>query len=138
MATKLNAEGRRAELTDIFLKWSKISLSLSLAAGLFLIVLGPRFVAWWIGPEFERPSGMVLQILTVSSLVFLPIRGVAQPLMMGLGKPKAVTLGIPCGRHREPGAQHDHGASVGARRSSPRHRDPQCGVRCVRSECCVS
>jgi O-antigen/teichoic acid export membrane protein len=92
MATKLNAEGRRAELTDIFLKWSKISLSLSLAAGLFLIVLGPRFVAWWIGPEFERPSGMVLQILTVSSLVFLPIRGVAQPLMMGLGKPKAVTL----------------------------------------------
>jgi O-antigen/teichoic acid export membrane protein len=92
MASKLNAEGRRAELTDIFLKWSKVSLSLSLAAGLFLIVLGPRFVAWWIGPEFEGPSGVVLQILMVSSLVFLPIRGVAQPLMMGLGKPRAVTL----------------------------------------------
>jgi O-antigen/teichoic acid export membrane protein len=92
MATKLNAERRRADLTDIFLKWSKVSLSLSLAAGLFLIVLGPRFVAWWIGPEFEEPSGVVLQILMVSSLVFLPVRGVAQPLMMGLGKPKAITL----------------------------------------------
>ena len=92
MATKLNAERRRADLTDIFLKWSKVSLSLSLAAGLFLIVLGPQFVAWWIGPEFEEPSGVVLQILTVSSLFFMPVRGVAQPLMMGLGKPKAVTF----------------------------------------------
>ena len=94
MATKLNAEGRRAELTDIFLKWSKVSLSLSLAAGVFLIVLGPRFIAWWIGPEFEEPSGAVLQILMVSSLFFLPVRAVAQPLMMGLGKPRAVTVGF--------------------------------------------
>jgi O-antigen/teichoic acid export membrane protein len=94
MATKLNTEGRRDELTDIFLKWSKVSLSLSLAAGLFLIVLGPRFVAWWIGPEFEGPSGVVLQILMASSLFFLPVRGVAQPLLMGLGKPRAVTLGF--------------------------------------------
>ena len=94
MATKLNTEGRRGELTDIFLKWSKVSLSISLAAGLFLIVLGPRFVAWWIGPEFEGPSGVVLQILMASSLIFLPIRGVAQPLLMGLGKPRAVTFGF--------------------------------------------
>ena len=94
MATKLNTEGRRGELTDIFLKWSKVSLSLSLAAGLFLIVLGPRFIGWWIGPEFEGPSGTVLQILMVSSLFFLPIRGVAQPLLMGLGKPRAVTFGF--------------------------------------------
>jgi O-antigen/teichoic acid export membrane protein len=92
MATKLNAQGRAAELTDIFLKWSKVSLSLSLAAGLFLIVLGPRFVAWWIGPEFEGPSGEVLQILMVSSLIFLPIRGVAQPMLMGIGKPRKVTF----------------------------------------------
>ena len=92
MATKLNAQGRAAELTDIFLKWSKVSLSLSLAAGLFLIVLGPRFVAWWIGPEFEGPSGEVLQILMVSSLTFLPIRAVAQPMLMGIGKPRKVTF----------------------------------------------
>jgi O-antigen/teichoic acid export membrane protein len=31
---------------------------------------------------------MVLQILTMSSLVFLPIRGVAVPVLMGMGKPK--------------------------------------------------
>jgi O-antigen/teichoic acid export membrane protein len=92
MATKLNTEGRRSELTEVFLKWSKVSLSLSLMAGLFLCVLGPRFIAWWIAPEYEGPSGVVLEILMISSLAFLPVRGVALPVLMGLGKPRIPTL----------------------------------------------
>jgi O-antigen/teichoic acid export membrane protein len=92
MATKLGTEGRLDELREIFLKWSKVALSLSLMAGLFLIVLGPAFIGRWIDPSFERPSGQVLQILMVSSLLFLPVRGVALPILMGLGKPKAPTL----------------------------------------------
>jgi O-antigen/teichoic acid export membrane protein len=92
MATKLNTEGRVDELGTVFLKWSKISLSISLMAGLFLIVLGPRFIAWWIGPSFERPAGAVLQILMASSLAFLPVRGVALPILMGLGKPRIPTI----------------------------------------------
>ncbi|HEY6807563.1 MAG TPA: polysaccharide biosynthesis C-terminal domain-containing protein, partial [Gemmatimonadales bacterium] len=58
------------------------------------IVLGPRFIAWWIDPDFERPAGQVLQILMVSYLVFLPIRGVALPILMGLGKPGLPTIGF--------------------------------------------
>jgi O-antigen/teichoic acid export membrane protein len=92
MATKLNAEGRRDELREIFLKWSKVALSLSVLAGLFLIVLGPTFIARWIDPSFEQPAGQVLQILMVSSLLFLPVRGVALPILMGLGKPKTPTI----------------------------------------------
>jgi O-antigen/teichoic acid export membrane protein len=92
MATKLNTEGRREELTAMFLKWSKISLSLTLMAGLFLIVLGPRFIGWWIAPDFEKPSGVVLEILMVSCFGFLPVRGVALPLLMGLGKPRTPTI----------------------------------------------
>ena len=92
MATKLNTEGKRTQLTEIFLKWSKISLSLSLMAGLFLIVLGPRFIAWWIAPEFEVPAGGVLEILMISSFVYLPVRGVALPILMGLGKPRLPTF----------------------------------------------
>jgi O-antigen/teichoic acid export membrane protein len=92
MATKLNTEGRRDELTAMFLKWSKISLSLTLMAGLFLIVLGPRFIGWWIAPEYERPSGTVLEILMISCLGFLPIRGVALPILMGVGKPRTATI----------------------------------------------
>jgi O-antigen/teichoic acid export membrane protein len=92
MATRLDTEGRRAELTAVFLKWSKISLSFTLMAGVFLIVLGPRFIGWWIDPTYERPSGAVLQILMISCFAFLPIRGVALPILMGLGKPRIPTL----------------------------------------------
>lgn len=87
MATKLKAEGRSADLREIFLKWSKIAMSLTLMVGLFLIVLGPKFIGLWIGPSFEGPAGEVLQILMISGIVFLPVRGVAQPILMGLGKP---------------------------------------------------
>jgi O-antigen/teichoic acid export membrane protein len=92
MATKLNTEQKLDELREIFLRWSKVALSLSLMAGLFLIVLGPRFIGWWIDPTFERPAGQVLQILMVSSFVFLPVRGVALPILMGLGKPRTPTI----------------------------------------------
>jgi O-antigen/teichoic acid export membrane protein len=94
LATKLHAQGKATELREVFLKWSKIALSLSIMAGLFLIVLGPRFIAWWIDPAFERPAGQVLQILMVSYLVFLPMRGVALPILMGLGKPGLPTIGF--------------------------------------------
>jgi O-antigen/teichoic acid export membrane protein len=93
-ATRLKTQGRVAELRETFLKWSKIALSVTLMAGLFLIVLGPRFIAWWIEPRYEEPAGQVLQILMVSYLVFLPVRGVALPILMGLGKPGIPTIGF--------------------------------------------
>ena len=71
---------------------SKIALSLTLAAAAFLAILGPRFIGWWIDPSFEEPSGPVLQILMLSCLLFLPVRGVALPIMMGLGKPRLPTI----------------------------------------------
>lgn len=92
MATKLNTEGGKAQLREMFLRWSKVALSLSVMAGLFLIVFGPSFIGMWIDPSFERPSGQVLQILMVSSLIFLPIRGVAIPILMGIGKPRIPTI----------------------------------------------
>src|SRR6266480_4959994 len=94
MATRMQTQGKKEELREIFLKWSKIALSITLAAGLFLIVLGPRFIAWWIDPTFERPAGQVLQILMISYLIFLPVRGVALPILMGLGKAGVPTIGL--------------------------------------------
>ena len=88
MATRLQTEGRLADLREVFLKWSKVAFSLTLLVGGFLFVLGPRFIGWWIEPSFEEPSGTVLQILILSSLVFLPVRGVALPALTGLGKPR--------------------------------------------------
>jgi O-antigen/teichoic acid export membrane protein len=91
-ATKLQAQGLRQDLEDVFLKWSKIALSLTLMAGLFLLVLGPRFLGWWINPSYESAAGRVLQILTVGAIIYLPVRGVALPILMGLGKPKQATV----------------------------------------------
>jgi O-antigen/teichoic acid export membrane protein len=80
------------DLREMFLKWSKIATALTIVVGLCLSVLGPPFIALWIGPSFERPSGIVLQTLLSSCFFFLPARGVAVPLLMGLGKPKAPAL----------------------------------------------
>jgi O-antigen/teichoic acid export membrane protein len=93
-ATRLQTQGKIPELREIFLKWSKIAFSITMMVGLFLLVLGPRFIAWWVGPEFERSAGQVLQILMISYLLFLPVRGVALPILMGLGKPKLPTIGF--------------------------------------------
>src|SRR2546426_420830 len=93
-ATRLKTQGKTLELREIFLKWSKIALSVTIMVGLFLIVLGPRFIAWWIDPTFEGPAGQVLQILMISYLVFLPVRGVSLPILMGLGKPGLPTIGF--------------------------------------------
>ena len=88
MATRLHTQGKLDELRTIFLQWSKIALSLTVPAGLFLLLLGPRFIAWWIDPSFEAPAGRVLQVLMLSYLIFLPVRGVALPILMGIGKPR--------------------------------------------------
>ena len=94
LATRLKAVGDEAALRDVFLKWSKICLSLVLLIGIYLFVAGPAFLSWWVGPEFEEPSGRVLQVLMLSFLAYLPVRGVALPVLMGLGKPKAPTIGL--------------------------------------------
>jgi O-antigen/teichoic acid export membrane protein len=91
-ATRLHAQGRETELKAVLLKWTKISFFLTVVATTFLLVLGPSFIGWWIGPEFERPTGEVLRILALAHLVFLPIRAVSFPILMGIGKPKAPAI----------------------------------------------
>ena len=92
MATRLKTLGDLGALREIFLRWSKIAFSLTMTVSVFLIVLGDRFIGWWINPSFEGPSGQVLRTLMVSALVFLPVRGVALPVLMGLGKFKLPSL----------------------------------------------
>ena len=92
MATRMHAQGQHTELRKLFFKWSKIALSLTLFGSLFLIVFGPELIRSWIGSSFEKPAGIVLQVLMFSGLVFLPVRGVALPILMGIGKPGKATV----------------------------------------------
>ncbi len=92
MATQLQTENRTGELQRIFLRWSKIAFSLAILSTAGFMALGPAFIARWMGPEFQGPSGTILRILVFSNLFFLPVRGVALPVLMGLGKASRPTI----------------------------------------------
>ncbi len=91
-STKLHTEGRIDDLRVLFLKWSKLSLALTMAGCLFLLVFGGKFLGWWIGPEFEVESGQVLFVLVLPFFFLLPARGVSMPLLMGIGNPRQPTM----------------------------------------------
>lgn len=93
-ATTLHSNGNNEALRALFLKWSKVTFSIGLAAGCLVLVFGPRLVGWWVGSSFEAPAGEVLRILMFSLVVFLPARGVAQPILMGIGQPAAPSLAV--------------------------------------------
>ncbi|MFO0755953.1 MAG: polysaccharide biosynthesis C-terminal domain-containing protein [Byssovorax sp.] len=93
-AAKLQAQDKVPELGPIFLKWSKISYSLSLLVGIYLMVLGPEFVSFWMGESFAQPAGEIIRVLMASYLIFLPARGVAMPVLMGLGNAAKPSIGF--------------------------------------------
>lgn len=86
-AVKLQATGDITELKRVYLQWTKVALSISILVGVYLLVLGPEFIAWWMGPSFAWKSGRIVQLLMASYVIFLPVRGVAVPILTGLGKP---------------------------------------------------
>jgi O-antigen/teichoic acid export membrane protein len=71
-----------------------VALSLSLMAGLYLVVIGEDFLRVWIDKsDFDSEgAGDVLVVLMASHFIFLPIRGVGLPILMGLGKPRRPTV----------------------------------------------
>ena len=93
-ATKMKARGDITALAGVLFKWSKVALPLSLCVGLYLLVLGPEFLSWWLAPNYEPRSGVVTQVLVVSFFLFLPVRGVALPILMGLGLPGRPALAL--------------------------------------------
>ena len=94
MAATESSKGNMDRVRDEFLKWSKISTTIVMLMGGYLIVLGPQFLEAWLGDVYSPISGRVLRILMASFFVFLPIRGVALPVLMGLGKPKVPGFGL--------------------------------------------
>jgi O-antigen/teichoic acid export membrane protein len=95
MTSKLQATGDRDEMRRVFLKWSKISLSIVLLIGAYLLVLGPDFLESWMkSADFASRSGGVLRVLMASFLVYLPVRGVALPVLLGLGNAREPALAL--------------------------------------------
>ena len=94
MATALSAKGRLGEVAEILLKWSKVATCIVLLLGTYLLVVGPGFLEWWIGEKYVPACGRILQVLMVSFLAFLPVRGVVLPVLMGVNRPRKPALGL--------------------------------------------
>jgi O-antigen/teichoic acid export membrane protein len=91
-ATALQAKNDQEQLKMLFLKWSKVSVAITCCAASFLFVFGPAVIGIWVGKGFEAEAGGILRILLLSYVLFLPTRGVALPLLTGLGKAKQPTI----------------------------------------------
>jgi O-antigen/teichoic acid export membrane protein len=65
-----------------------------LLVGGYLVVLGPEFLEVWLGNSYTPRVGLVMQILMGSFFFFLPMRGVALPVLMGIGKTKGPGFGL--------------------------------------------
>lgn len=87
-ATALKAAGDDHALEHVFLKWSKIALSVMLPVSIYLTILGPEFLAAWMkNDEYRVLSGPVTRILAPSFLLYLPVRAVALPILLGTSRP---------------------------------------------------
>lgn len=93
-ATKLAAQGRKAELVPIIERWMRIGFSLQLLVCGYLIAFGPEFLGRWIAPEYEGWSGPLTQVLAASFIVFLPVRAVGLSALLGLGQARKPAIGL--------------------------------------------
>ena len=94
LAATARSRGDITPVREAFMKWSKIAATLVLLIGGFLMVLGPAFLRAWIGEGYQDESGRLMQILMASFFLFLPIRGVALPALMGLGRARGPGFGL--------------------------------------------
>jgi O-antigen/teichoic acid export membrane protein len=86
LASSLHARQDNDELCNVYLKWTKITVLLTWIGCGLLAVFGGDFVALWVGPQYGEPAGQVLIVLAASYLFFLPMRGMALPLLVAMGK----------------------------------------------------
>jgi O-antigen/teichoic acid export membrane protein len=93
-AAAMRARDEENELRDLLFKWSKVAVFIVLTLGSYLLVFGPEFLDWWLGDEYDPAAGPLLQVLMASFLLFLPVRGVALPILLGSGNPRGPALGL--------------------------------------------
>ncbi|MFT7485948.1 MAG: O-antigen/teichoic acid export membrane protein, partial [Candidatus Paceibacteria bacterium] len=99
-STQLKQDEGLQVLGPVFLKWSKVSLSIIMPVCLYLTILGPRFLDAWIADplqNYELSAGPVTRVLAPSFLLALPLRAVALPILLGTsspGRPAAVYLAL--------------------------------------------
>ncbi|MEZ5853694.1 MAG: oligosaccharide flippase family protein [Hyphomicrobiaceae bacterium] len=93
VATQLHETGRRAELIELLHRWTKIAVGLTFLCAAGLILIGPDLIRLWLGPSMA-PAATVLQLSIFALLIFLPARGAAAPVLMGVNRMARMTQAI--------------------------------------------
>jgi len=87
LCSELHATGQKNKLRELYLKASKYSFIIGVSIATPLVVLSSEVMKYWMGDEYGLKSGLVLMLLTVSSL-FASMSTIPAFLLDGIGKPR--------------------------------------------------
>ena len=84
LVSELQGRKNLERIKDVYRDASRITLVLATAILLPVLIFGNKFFAAWMGPEFERNTGFVLQLSTVA-FYLITLTNVPSLVLNGLG-----------------------------------------------------
>jgi O-antigen/teichoic acid export membrane protein len=88
-ASTYEAAGHTGSLRSLYMNGTRATLAISLPVVITLLTRGHNFIRVWMGPEYEKTSGMVLVILA-TALMFSLQNTTASAIAWGVEKHKTV------------------------------------------------
>jgi O-antigen/teichoic acid export membrane protein len=93
LASRLEAEGKQAQLHSLLINGTRASLAVSLPIGVALFFRGHTFISLWMGPQYAQVSAQVLQILLISTVLTCG-NSVSGNIAYGLGVHRPVAFWV--------------------------------------------
>jgi O-antigen/teichoic acid export membrane protein len=84
LVSELQGKNDVGRIRDVYLNSSRLMLAVATAIALPLLIFGNRFLAAWMGPAFERNTGLVLPLTTLA-LYLNTMSQVPSLVLNGLG-----------------------------------------------------
>jgi O-antigen/teichoic acid export membrane protein len=91
LASRFQAEGQPKKIQRLLIRGTNVALAISLPIEVALLFRGPTFIRLWMGSQYAREGGAILQVLLVS-LAFSVTNHVSSIIAYGLGRPKPMVL----------------------------------------------
>lgn len=89
MSSRLQARSEEGAVALLVQTGVRAAIIIGLPVAIGFVLLGDRFIAIWMGPEYAGPSGRVLAVLAVGHLLGLPYYTISAALY-GLGRHRVV------------------------------------------------
>ena len=89
-ASDQHERGNAAAVGQTLLVGTRTSLLIALPVGVSYLIIGPAFIALWMGPEYSRSASLVLAVLTIPQIVWLS-QSAAGNILLGIGGHRFLT-----------------------------------------------